>query len=119
MNLGHERQAWYEMHREINEGMGVQVNPGMPKMWTPLRNSSARHYVHIPIGDRKNGKSRRKRHTHPGLTRFLLSMLLEFKRRKPRKAPMSMEHYLQELKDAQDDIGWDKLMFGHISVLWQ
>jgi hypothetical protein len=30
-----------------------------------------------------------------------------------------MEHDLQELQDAQDDIGWDKLMFVNISVLWQ
>jgi hypothetical protein len=30
-----------------------------------------------------------------------------------------MEHDLQELQDVQDDIGWDKLMFGNISVLWQ
>jgi hypothetical protein len=30
-----------------------------------------------------------------------------------------MEHDLQELQDAQDDIGWDKFMFGNISVLWQ
>jgi hypothetical protein len=30
-----------------------------------------------------------------------------------------MEHDLQELQDAQDEIGWDKLMFGNISVLWQ
>jgi hypothetical protein len=30
-----------------------------------------------------------------------------------------MEHDLQELQDAQDDIGWDKFMFGNISVLRQ
>jgi hypothetical protein len=30
-----------------------------------------------------------------------------------------MEHDIQELQDAQDDIGWDKFMFGNISVLWQ
>jgi hypothetical protein len=32
--------------------MGVQVNPEIPKMWTPLRNSSTCQYVHIPIDDR-------------------------------------------------------------------
>jgi hypothetical protein len=31
----------------------------------------------------------------------------------------SMEHDLQELQDAQDEIGWDKFMFGNISILWQ
>jgi hypothetical protein len=30
-----------------------------------------------------------------------------------------MEHDLQELQYAQDDIGWDKFMFGNIYVLWQ
>jgi hypothetical protein len=30
-----------------------------------------------------------------------------------------MEHDLQELQDAQDDIGLDKFMFGNIYVLWQ
>jgi hypothetical protein len=30
-----------------------------------------------------------------------------------------MERDLQELQDAQDDIGWDKFMFGNIYVLWQ
>jgi hypothetical protein len=30
-----------------------------------------------------------------------------------------MDHDLHELQDAQDDIGWDKYMFGNISVLWQ
>jgi hypothetical protein len=30
-----------------------------------------------------------------------------------------MEHALQELEDAQDEIGWDNFMFGNISVLWQ
>jgi hypothetical protein len=30
-----------------------------------------------------------------------------------------MEHDLQELQDAQDEIGLDKFMFGNISVLWQ
>jgi hypothetical protein len=30
-----------------------------------------------------------------------------------------MEHDLQELQDAQYYIGWDKLIFRNISVLWQ
>jgi hypothetical protein len=30
-----------------------------------------------------------------------------------------MEHDLQELEDAQDEIGWDTFMFGNIYVLWQ
>jgi hypothetical protein len=30
-----------------------------------------------------------------------------------------MEHDIQELQDAQDDIGSDKSMFENISVLWQ
>jgi hypothetical protein len=30
-----------------------------------------------------------------------------------------MESDLQELHDAQDEIGWDKFMFGHKSVVWQ
>jgi hypothetical protein len=53
MNLGHETQEWYDRHREIHEVMGVQVNSEMPKMWTPLLNSGARHYVYSPISDRK------------------------------------------------------------------
>jgi Fe-S cluster biosynthesis and repair protein YggX len=65
------------------------------------------------------GKDLAKRHTHPGLTRFLLSRLMEWKTRTPRKALRPMEHDLQELQDAQDEIGWDKFMFGNISVLWQ
>jgi hypothetical protein len=44
---------------------------------------------------------------------------MEWKTRTPRKALRPMEHYVQELQDAQDDIGWDKFMFGNISVLWQ
>jgi hypothetical protein len=67
----------------------------------------------------KLGKDLAKRHTHTGLTRFLLERLLECKTRTPRKALRPMEHDLQELQDAQDDIGWDKFMFGNISVLWQ
>jgi predicted ribosome quality control (RQC) complex YloA/Tae2 family protein len=35
------------------------------------------------------------------------------------KALRPMEYDLQELQDAQDDIGWDRFMFGNISVLWQ
>jgi hypothetical protein len=65
------------------------------------------------------GKDLAKRHTHPGMTRFLLSGLLERKTRTPRKALKPMEHDLQELEDAQDEIVWDKFMFGNISVLWQ
>jgi hypothetical protein len=65
------------------------------------------------------GKDLAKRHTYPGLTQFLLSRLLEWKTRTPRKALRPMEHDLQELQDAQDDIRWDKFMFGNISVLWQ
>jgi hypothetical protein len=65
------------------------------------------------------GKDLSKRHIHPGLTQFLLSRLLEWKTRTPRKALIPMEHDLQELQDAQDDIGWDKFTFGNISVLWQ
>jgi hypothetical protein len=65
------------------------------------------------------GKDLAKRHTHPGLTRFLLLRLLEWKTRTPRKALRTMGHDLQELQDAQDDIGWNKFMFGNISVLWQ
>jgi hypothetical protein len=64
------------------------------------------------------GKDLAKRHTHPGLTRFLLSRLLEWKTRTPRKSLRTMEHDLQELKDAHDDIGWDKFMFDNIYVLW-
>jgi hypothetical protein len=30
-----------------------------------------------------------------------------------------MDDDLKELQAAQDDIGWDKLMFGNISILWQ
>jgi hypothetical protein len=65
------------------------------------------------------GKDLAKRHTHPGLTRFLLSRLLEWKTRTPRRALRPMEHDLQELEDAQDEIGWDNFMLGNISVLWQ
>jgi hypothetical protein len=65
------------------------------------------------------GKDLAKRHTHPGLTRFLLSRLLECKTRTPMKALRTMEHDLQELQDEQDEIGWDKFMSGNISVLWQ
>jgi hypothetical protein len=57
------------------------------------------------------GKDLAKQHTHPGLTRFLLSRLLEWKTKITRKALRPMEHNLQELEDAQDEIGWDKFMF--------
>jgi hypothetical protein len=30
-----------------------------------------------------------------------------------------MERYLQELQYAQDDIGWDRFLFGNIYVRWQ
>jgi hypothetical protein len=65
------------------------------------------------------GKDLAKLHTHPGLTRFLLSRLLEWKKMTSRKALRPMENDLQELKDAQDEIGWDKFMFGNIYALWQ
>jgi hypothetical protein len=65
------------------------------------------------------GKGVAKFHTHPGLARFLISSLLEWKTMTPRKALRMMEHDMQELHNAQDDIGWDKFMFGNISVLWQ
>jgi hypothetical protein len=68
------------------------------------------------------GKRLAKRHTHPGMARFLLLMLLEYKTRTPRKTFRTMQHDLQELQDAQDaqdEIGWDKFMFRNISVLWQ
>jgi hypothetical protein len=51
------------------------------------------------------GKDLAKRHTHPGLTQFLLSRLLEWKTRTPMKTLRPMEHDLQELQDAQDEIG--------------
>jgi hypothetical protein len=63
------------------------------------------------------GKDLAKRHMHPVL--FLLSRLLEWKRSTPMKAVRAMEHNLQELQYAQDEIGWDKFMFGNISILWQ
>jgi regulator of sirC expression with transglutaminase-like and TPR domain len=44
---------------------------------------------------------------------------MEWKAMTPRKALRPMEHDLQEPQDAQDEIGWDKFMFGNISVLWQ
>jgi hypothetical protein len=44
-HLGHKTQVWYYRHREIHEVMGVQVNSEMPKIWIPLWNSSARHYL--------------------------------------------------------------------------
>jgi hypothetical protein len=50
---------------------------------------------------------------------FLLSQLLEWKTRTPKKALRAVEHDLRELQDAQDEIGWDKFMFGNISILWQ
>jgi hypothetical protein len=50
--MGHETQAWHDRHREIHEVMGVQVNSEMPKIWTPLRNSGARHDVNSPISER-------------------------------------------------------------------
>jgi hypothetical protein len=50
------------------------------------------------------GKNLAKQHTHPGLTRFLMSRLLEWKTRTPRKAIRTMEHDLQELQDAQDEM---------------
>jgi hypothetical protein len=52
IDLGHETQAWYYRHREIHEVMGVQFNSEMPKMWTPLRDSGACHYVNSPINNR-------------------------------------------------------------------
>jgi hypothetical protein len=65
------------------------------------------------------GKDLAERHSHPGLKRFLLSRLLEWKTRTPRKALLPIEHDLQELEYAQDEIGWDNFMFGNISVVWQ
>jgi hypothetical protein len=65
------------------------------------------------------GKYLAKRHTHPGLTIFLLLRLLEWKTRPTRKAIRTMEHDLHKLQGAQDEIGWDKFMFGNLSVLWQ
>jgi hypothetical protein len=66
------------------------------------------------------GKGLANHHTQPGLTRFLLLRLLEWKTRTLRKALRMMEHDLQELQDAQDDIiEWDIFMFGNISILWQ
>jgi hypothetical protein len=65
------------------------------------------------------GKDLSKRHTHPGLTRFLMLRLLKWKTRTPWKALITMEHDLWEYQDAQDDIGWVKITFGNISVLWQ
>jgi hypothetical protein len=65
------------------------------------------------------GKDLAKRHTQPGLTRFLLPRLMEWKTKTPRKTLIPMENYLQELQDAQDDIAWEKFMFGNISALWQ
>jgi hypothetical protein len=65
------------------------------------------------------GKDLAKRHTHPGLARFLLSRLLGWKTRTPMKALQPIEHDLQELQDARDDIGWDEFMFENIYVLWQ
>jgi hypothetical protein len=44
---------------------------------------------------------------------------MEWKTNTPKKALRTMEHDLQELQDVQDDIGWDKFMFGNISVLCQ
>jgi hypothetical protein len=57
-------------------------------------------------------------HTHSGLTIVLLLRLLEWKIRTPRKALRTTEHDLQKFQDAQDDIGWEKFVFGNISVLW-
>jgi hypothetical protein len=126
MNLGHETQAWYDRYREIHEVMGVQVNSEIPKTWTPLETAAHVTMCTSPsaieqwkISLETLGKDIAERHTHPGLTRFLLSRLMEWKTRTPRKALRPMEHDLQELQDAQDDIGWDKFMFGNISVLWQ
>jgi hypothetical protein len=66
------------------------------------------------------GKCLAKRHMHPGLTIFLLSWLLEWKTRTPRKALREMEQRnVQELQDAQDKIRIDKFMFGNISIFWQ
>jgi hypothetical protein len=48
------------------------------------------------------GQDVSKRYTHPGLTKFLLSRLLESKTRTLRKALRMMEHYLQEIQHAQD-----------------
>jgi hypothetical protein len=45
--------------------------------------------------------------------------LMEWGEKTPSKALLPMEHDLQELQDAQDDIGWYKFMFGNIYVLWQ
>jgi hypothetical protein len=65
------------------------------------------------------GKDLAKCQAHPGLTQLLLSRLLEWKTRTPRKALRPMENDLQELQDAQDEIGWETFIFGNISVLWQ
>jgi hypothetical protein len=44
---------------------------------------------------------------------------MEWKTKTPRKALDPMEHDLQERQDAQDDIRWERFMFGNISVMWQ
>jgi hypothetical protein len=65
------------------------------------------------------GKELSKRHTHPGLTKLLLTILLEWKTRTPRTALRFMHDNLKELQASQDDIWWDKLMVGNIYILWQ
>jgi hypothetical protein len=92
-DLGHEKQAWYDRHREIHATVGVQIYLEMPKMRTSLQDSGTCHYVSTPMGYRAMealagniGKDIAKRHTHPGLTIFLLYRLLELKTRSPRKA---------------------------------
>jgi hypothetical protein len=65
-----------------------------------------------------NGKELPKHHTHPYLTKLLLARLLEWKTGIPGTALRFMDDDLKELQAAQDDIGWDKLMFGNISILW-
>jgi hypothetical protein len=111
MNVEHETQAWHDGYRDIHVDMGVQVYIEMPKMQTSLRYSGVCNYAYHPIrnitmenltGD-TGKRSCQTPYTPMTLTRFLLSWLLEWKTRTPRKAIRAIEHNLQELQVSQDE----------------
>jgi hypothetical protein len=124
------RRIWVVKHRHGRTGTGKFIQlwgySSTHKCPRCGHDSSACHYMSHPISDRTMedlvgsiGKRSCQTSYASRLTRFLISRILEWKTRTPRKAIRAIEHDLQELQDAQDDIRWDKFMFGNISILWQ
>jgi hypothetical protein len=60
-----------------------------------------------------------KMKTKPSLRNLLLARLREWKARLPRLRLPDMIQQEVELETAQDRIGWDRLVFGHVSKGWK